>query len=235
MRRVRKLFPQADRIIAISHGVGEDVLRQGGCEPSQLFVIHNPAVDADLEKRALEPPGHPWLVDGGPPVVLGVGRLVPQKDFETLLRAFARVRAEMPARLLILGEGREHERLRELAAGLGLGADVDLPGFDPNPVSAMARAGTFVLSSAWEGFGNVVVEALATGCPVVSTDCPSGPGEILDGGRFGRLVPVGDAEALAEALLATLREPGDPDERRARAAVFAVDVVAERYLEVLLD
>jgi glycosyltransferase involved in cell wall biosynthesis len=235
MRRVRKLFPKADRIIAISHGVGEDVIAQGGCAPSQLFVIHNPAVDAELEKRALEAPGHRWLTDGGAPVVLGVGRLVPQKDFETLLRAFVRVRAEVPARLLILGEGREHERLRELARELGVEDDVELPGFDPNPISAMARSAVFVLSSAWEGFGNVVVEALATGCPVVSTDCPSGPGEILDGGRYGPLVPVGDEEALARATVETLRDPGDADARRARAATFGVDVVAERYLEVLLD
>lgn len=235
MRRVRHLFPRADRIIAISHGVGEDVIRQGGARPSQLHVIHNPSVDAGLEKRAQEPPGHPWLREPGPPVVLGVGRLVPQKDFPTLLRAFARVRATTEARLLVLGEGRELERLEALAEELGIARDVALPGFDPNPVSAMARAALFVLSSAWEGFGNVLVEALATGCPVVSTDCPSGPSEILEGGRYGRLVPVGDVSAMADAIGACLRDPGDSDARRRRAQEFTVEIVGERYLTVLLD
>ncbi len=168
-------------------------------------------------------------------MVLGVGRLVPQKDFPTLLRAFARVRATTEARLLVLGEGRELERLQALAEELGIARDVALPGFDPNPVSAMARAAVFVLSSAWEGFGNVLVEALATGCPVVSTDCPSGPSEILEGGRYGRLVPVGDVSAMADAIGACLRDPGDSDVRRRRAREFTVEIVGERYLAVLLD
>ena len=234
-RRVRRYFPCADFVVAISHGVGEDVLRHGGCRPEQLRVLHNPSVDPGLAKRALEPPGHPWLEGPGPPVVLGVGRLVPQKDFVTLLDAFAKVRAETAARLVILGEGREYERLRAHAEALGIARDVSLAGFHPNPVAAMARAGVFVLSSAWEGFGNVVVEALATGCPVVSTNCPSGPSEILEDGRFGQLVPVGDADGLAQGILTCLRDPGDREARRARAQEFSVDVVAERYLDVLLD
>ncbi len=234
-RRVRRYFPRADLIVAISHGVGADVLRHGGCRPEQLRVLHNPSVDTGLAQRALEPPGHPWLEAPGPPVVLGVGRLVPQKDFDTLLEAFAKVRAETAARLIILGEGREYERLQAHAEALGIARDVSLAGFHPNPVAVMARSGVFVLSSAWEGFGNVVVEALATGCPVVSTDCPSGPSEILDGGRFGELFPVGDGDGLARGILACLRDPGDRDARRARAQEFSVDVVAERYLDVLLD
>lgn len=235
MRRVRRLFPRADRIVAISHGVGDDVLRHGGCTPEQLHVLHNPALDAGLAARALEPPGHPWLEASGPPVVIGVGRLVPQKDFDTLLRAFARVRSRVASRLLILGEGRERDRLETRARELGVADDVSLPGMHGNPVAAMARAGVFVLSSAWEGFGNVVVEALAAGCPVVSTDCPSGPAEILEHGRYGRLVPVGDDAAMAEAIVLTLNDPGDPAARQRRARDFGVDVVAERYLEVLLD
>jgi glycosyltransferase involved in cell wall biosynthesis len=235
MRRVRQLFPRADRLIAISHGLGEDILRQRACQPSQLHVIHNPAIDASIEKRALELPAHPWPRGPAPPVVLGVGQLVPQKDYPTLLRAFARVRAKTAARLLILGVGREQERLRALAIELGIADDADLPGFDPNPIAAMARAAVLVLSSAWEGFGNVLVEALAVGCPVVSTDCPSGPREILDGGRFGHLVAVGDEVALAGAIEASLRDPGDPDARRQRALEFSAEVVAERYLQVLLD
>jgi glycosyltransferase involved in cell wall biosynthesis len=235
MRSARRLFPQADRIVAISHGVGEDALAWGFCRAEQLHVIHNPALERDLEKRALESPGHPWLASAGSPVVLGVGRLVPQKDFATLLRAFARVRTRTDARLVILGEGRERAHLEQLADELGIADHVDLPGSDPNPPACMARASVFVLSSAWEGFGNVLVEALATGCPVVSTACPSGPSEILVEGRFGRLVPVGDARALAAAIEATLRDPGDRESRRQRAQAFRVDDVAERYLGVLLD
>lgn len=234
MRRVRRLFPRADRIIAISHGVGDDLLAQGGCARSQQVVIHNPSLDSELTKRASGAPGHPWLEGPGPPVVLGVGRLVPQKDFPTLLRAFARVRAHREARLVILGDGRERGHLEAEARSLGIAKDFDLAGFHPNPAAAMARASVFVLSSAWEGFGNVLVEAMAVGCPVVSCDCPSGPGEILAGGRYGRLVPVGDDEALSRAILETLVAPGDVDRARLRAQEFCIDQIAERYLEVLL-
>jgi PAS domain S-box-containing protein len=112
--------------------------------------------------------------------------------------------------------------------------DVDVPGFVPNPLAYMARAAVFVLSSTWEGFGNVLVEALACGCPVVSTDCPSGPAEVLDHGRYGRLVPVGDEAAMAEAILATLDAPPDPVLLRARARMFSVDQALDRYLGLLL-
>ena len=120
-----------------------------------------------------------------------------------------------------------------LAAELGIGCDVELPGFAPNPLAYMARAAVFVLSSTWEGFGNVLVEALACGCPVVSTDCPSGPAEILDRGRYGRLVPVGDDAAMAEAILATLDAPPDPNVLRARGGLFSADRAVESYLVAL--
>jgi len=143
------------------------------------------------------------------------------------------VRAVRPARLLILGEGKKRTTLEALARKLGVASDVGLPGFVDNPFAYMARAAVFVLSSAWEGFGNVVAEALACGCPVVSTDCPSGPAEILDGGAYGPLVPVGDDAALAKAILSVLETPPDPERLRARAALFSVDRVADQYLEVL--
>ena len=235
LRRARRFFARADRIIAISRGVGEDLLEQIEFPRERLTAIHNPIQLVDLEKNALKPHPHLWLTSPVPPVVLSVGRLVEQKDFPTLLRAFARVRAQMDARLLILGEGVLRDELTELIRELDLEPDVDLPGFDPNPAAAMARANVFVLSSAWEGFGNVIVEAMACGCPVVSTDCPSGPSEILDGGRFGPLVPVGDDAALASAILATLEQPTPSDLLIERAGDFAVDRVAARYLEVLLS
>jgi glycosyltransferase involved in cell wall biosynthesis len=157
-----------------------------------------------------------------------------QKDFPTLLKAFARVRAVRPARLLILGEGKERTELEVLARELGVASDVALPGFVPNPFPHMMRASVFVLSSAWEGLPGVLIEAMACGCPVVSTDCPSGPAEILDGGVYGPLVPVGDDAALAKAILSVLETPPDPERLRARAALFSTDHAADQYLELLL-
>jgi len=162
-----------------------------------------------------------------------VGRLAVQKDFPTLLRAFARLRAARPARLMILGEGDRRSELEQLASALGISADVRLPGFVENPLAYMRRAAVFVLSSIYEGFGNVLVEALACGCPIVSTDCPGGPAEILEHGRFGRLVPVGDVAALGDALLATLAAPRESEALVARARDFSAAVIADRYLGVL--
>jgi glycosyltransferase involved in cell wall biosynthesis len=162
-------------------------------------------------------------------VFLGVGRLVPQKDFTTLIRAFARLRRVVAAKLLILGEGPERGRLNTVIRDLQLEADVELAGFAPNPFAYMRRAAAVVLSSRYEGFGNVLVEAMACGTPVVSTDCPSGPSEILEGGRYGPLVAVGDETGLADAMQRVLRHPIDPGELKARAAAFSVDVIADQY------
>jgi glycosyltransferase involved in cell wall biosynthesis len=171
-------------------------------------------------------------VPGAPPVILAVGRLTLQKDFPTLIRAFARLRARRSARLVILGEGELRDELEALVAELGLTADVALPGFVDNPFSWMRGSALFVLSSAWEGFGNVLVEAMACGTPVVSTDCPSGPAEILENGKWGRLAAVGDAEALARAIAEALDDPNPPDVR-ARAAFFSVERSVDAYLAIL--
>jgi glycosyltransferase involved in cell wall biosynthesis len=166
-------------------------------------------------------------------VIVAVGRLAAQKDFATLLRAFARVRERRPARLLILGEGRLRPALEALVAELGLGAAAAMPGYAENPFSALARADLYVMSSRYEGLPGALIQALACGCRVVSTDCPSGPAEILDHGRFGQLVPVGDAAALAEAMLAELDAPPDPERQRARAAQFSVPRAVDAYLDLL--
>ena len=166
-------------------------------------------------------------------MVLAAGRLVALKGFDTLLRAFARVRQQMPARLVILGEGSERSNLERLAAELGVAADVDMPGFDPNPFRYMKRAGVFVLSSRYEGLPNVLIQAMACGCPVVSTDCPNGPAEILDGGRYGPLVPVDDVEALAYAMAQALAGKVAPAPTE-WLEQFRVEVVAEQYLRVML-
>lgn len=232
-RMVRATYPAADAIVAVSEGVAASVIQVTGLPPHRVTVIYNPAVGADVEARCAAPANHPWLAQPGPPVILGVGRLTEQKDFGTLLRAFAAVRARRPSRLLVLGEGEDRPELERLAAELGIAGDVSLPGVVPDPYPYLARASVFALPSAWEGLPNALLEAMAAGCPVVSTDCASGPREILAGGRYGRLVPVRSPAALAEAILATLAAPPDPEAARVRAAGFGVDWIAERYLEVL--
>jgi glycosyltransferase involved in cell wall biosynthesis len=175
-------------------------------------------------------------------VVLGVGSLSARKDFATLVRAFARLRAERSCRLVILGQAatpkktdEQRAELTALAAGLGVAADVDLPGFVANPFAYMARAAVFVLSSVFEGLPGALIQAMACGTPVVSTDCPSGPAEILDGGRFGALVPVGDDRALAAAIATTLERPITAATLQARAAMFSVDRAVDRYLDLMFD
>lgn len=230
----RRGYLMADAIVAVSEGVAQDLVAHAGVSRERISKIYNPVVTAELLVRAKEPLDHPWLKPGAPPVILGAGRLVTPKDFSTLLRAFARVRAQRKARLVILGEGKQHKELESLARQLGVCADVALPGFVANPCAYMARAAVFVLSSAWEGFGNVIVEALACGCPVVSTDCPSGPSEILGDGAYGPLVPVGNDVAMAEAILAILESSTDSGRLRSRAAEFSDERAVDDYLDVLL-
>lgn len=229
----RRSYPAADAVIAISRGVAADLAQATRVPADRITTVYNPVDLAEIERRAREPVDHAWLSGGGAPIVLAVGKLKRQKDFATLLRAFQRLRAARPARLVILGEGEERRPLEDLARELGVGDDVALPGFVENPFAWMARASVFALSSAWEGFSNVVLEALACGCPVVSSDCPSGPAEILAGGEFGTLVPPGDAEALAAALLAALDRPPDRARLRARAQAFSVGAAVDGYLNVL--
>jgi len=231
---VRRTYAKADAIVANSQGVADDLLWSAGVPPERIAVIYNHLDAAAIRERAREPVKHPWAAPGGPPLVLAVGKLKHQKDFPTLLRAFARVRAVRPARLVILGEGEDRDRLERLARELGVAADTALPGFVTNPFAWMARAAVFAHSSAWEGFANVLCEALTCGCPVVSTDCPGGASEILDHGAIGPLVPVGDDRALADAILALLSDPPDPEPLRASFARFSVDAAVDRYLNVLL-
>ena len=228
-RLVCRAIPQADAIVAVSRGVAEEWSRAAHVPRDRITTIYNPVVGRDLPALAQAPPGHPWFEPGAPPVILGAGRLVEQKDYPTLIRAFATVREWRPARLVILGEGEHRGRLEALAANLGLAAHVSFTGFVANPLAYMARAGVFVLSSRWEGLGNVLIEALACGCPVVSTDCPSGPAEILEGGEYGRLVAVGDPAALAAAILATLDDPPLRQRLVARGMQFTAERAARCY------
>jgi glycosyltransferase involved in cell wall biosynthesis len=229
-----RIYPRADAIIAVSKGVGDSLAQLTGLPRERITTIYNPVMTEELLEKSQEPVPHPWLAAGGPPVVLGAGKLKIQKDFATLIKAFARVRAVRPARLVILGDGPRRKGLEALVRELGLAADVALPGHVDNPWSWMASASVFALSSAWEGLPGVLIEAMACGCPVVSTDCPSGPAEVLDGGAYGPLVPVGGDQALAEAILAVLEDPPDRARLRDRAASYAVAPAIDRYLEVLL-
>lgn len=233
-RLARSLYPEADRIVTVSNGVADDLVRSIGLPQSRITTVYNPVFHPKLLAQARAALDHGWFEPDAPPVVIGIGKLTAQKNFACLIRAFARVRATRPARLLILGEGRQREALVSLIHELGIGDAVSLPGFVANPFAYLGQAAVFVLSSAWEGLSNVVVEALACGCPVVSTDCPSGPAEILAGGKYGRLVPVGDAAALARAISATLDDPPPRERMLQRARFFSVDRAVEQYRQVLL-
>jgi len=236
-----RYYRRADAVVAVSAGVAADLMARTGLVRSDIQVIYNAVVTPELAARAAEPLDHPWFAPGAPPVILGVGRLGRAKDFLTLIRALARVREQRPARLLILGEAANARRsakrkaeLLALATELGVADALRLEGYVANPFPYMRLASVFALSSLYEGFGNVLVEAMACGCAVVSTDCPSGPAEILEQGRYGPLVPVGDHRALADALLAVLQEPPDPARLRQRAADFTVEHAVDQY-EALLN
>ena len=230
LRMLRRYYPQNDGIIAVSRGVAEEASNVLGLPAEKIEVIHDPVVTQAMEERAREPVDHPWLRPGQPPVILGMGRLDPVKDFSSLLRAFAKLRAEMDCRLILLGKGKLRDELIGLAAELGIKDQCDLPGFVENPYAWLSKAALFVLSSRFEGFSLALAEALALGIPAVATDCPCGPREILDEGRYGPLVPVGDVDALAQAMLTTLRRPPAGDFLRTRGAAFRADVIAKQYL-----
>ncbi len=220
--RCRLLYPLASGCVCISQGVADEMKALGLLPSEKIHVVYNPVLTEELEAQMVEPPTHPWFGEGCPPVILGVGRLGDQKDFATLVRAFsllARERGDI--RLAILGEGRQRKMLEELVREFGLTGRVLLPGYVANPYPWMKRAALFVLTSRFEGFGNVVAEALACGCNVVSTDCRSGPAEILDGGRYGRLARVGDPEDVARAMREALADPLPADLLRERAAFFS--------------
>jgi len=237
---IRLLYPRLDHIVAVSEGVAADTAAISGVPTERIGVIRNPVVTPEVASLAAAPCPHPWLAaPDGPPVIIGAGRLQRQKDFPTLLCAFAALRRERPCRLLILGEGGGRVGLetlgRELGLAIGSNGAVDLPGYQSNIHAFLSRAALFVLSSAWEGSPNVLTEALALGTPVVSTDCPSGPREILEDGRYGPLVPVGDVGALAAAMARTLDAPLPPQTLKEAVAEYTQAASAARYLAALDD
>jgi len=233
LRQLRDYFPHNDGLIAVSHGVAADIAPLVGWPVERVHVAPNPTVTPELAALAKAPLDHPWFESGQPPVVLGVGRLMPQKDYPTLIRAFAKVRARRLCRLVILGKGPLQTELMALATSLGLSSDIDFAGFVENPYAYMSKAALYVMSSLFEGSPNALTEALAVGTPLVSTDCPNGPREILEGGQHGPLVPIGDVEALAQAMIETLDHPGDPAARQAAAQRYTVERSATAYIDAL--
>lgn len=230
-RFVRQFYPSSDGLIAVSKGVAKDLATMAQIPLDRIKVIYNPVVNADLPSKAQAPVHHPWFQPGEIPVILGAGRLMYQKDFATLIRAFAEVKKQRSCRLVIIGgEGYDRPDLENLIQALQLEKDVDLPGFAENPYAYMAKSKVFALSSRYEGFGNVLVEAMATGTSVVSTDCPDGPAEILENGRYGHLVPVSSPTALAKAIASTLDHPTDPNLLQAKAQEFTSEKIASEYL-----
>lgn len=232
---IRRTYAFADAVVTVSQAVADDLVTAADLPSTRIFPIPNPVVTPALLAQARLRPRHPWFAVGAPPVVLGVGRLVAHKDFATLLRAFARVREARPTRLMILGDGPERPALQRLAGELEVADAVAMPGWVDNPIAYMAGAGVLVLASHWEGLPGVLIEALASGCPIVATDSPGGGAEILGNGAFGRLVPIGDASAMAAAILATLESPIDGARLKARANEFSVERAVQRYQEVLLN
>ena len=233
LRQLRHWYRQVDGIIAVSHGIAEDVQRISGIPLEKIHVAHNPVVNPQLFEQAGQSLAHPWFAAGEPPVILGVGRITRQKNFALLVKAFAEVRRRRPARLIILGNGSRKARLMKMAAELGVADDIQFPGFADNPYAYLNRAALFVLSSNWEGSPNVLTEALAIGCPVVATDCPSGPRETLQGGKYGPLVPMNDAGAMATAILQTLDTPLDRETLQQAAAPFHIKASADEYLAAM--
>lgn len=229
----RHLYRRVSNVIVTSEGVKTDMADCTGLPLQHIEVVPSPVVPSELFSAALPKPGHPWFQEGEPPVVLAVGELARRKDFPTLIRAFAEVRKRQRCRLVILGRGRDREKLLALAGELDVAEDVALPGFEPAPYPYMAHAAVFVFTSLWEGLGFVIIEALAVGTPVVATDCPSGPREILQDGTYGRLVPVGDVNAVSAGIEKALTERPRREFLQQAAWPYEIENSTSAYLKAM--
>lgn len=226
-RAAKYIYPWADDIVAVSEGVAEDLAAVTGIDRGRITTIYNPVVSDALRERAAEPCGHEWIEDEDTHVVLAA-KPEAQKNISLLVRALARIDRE-DVKLVVVGTGEQTDVLKALSEELGVSDRVDVRGYVENIYAYMDGADVFGLSSHWEGLPTILIEALACGCPVVSTDCPSGPREILGDGEFGRLVPVGDEVALAEALEDTIDSPPDRETLNRRAADFGVEAATDQY------
>lgn len=226
-------YPQANGIIAVSKGLAKELEMSLKLKPNSVQVIYNPVIDDNLLFKSRLPIEHPWFQPNQPPVLLAIGRLTAQKDYQTLLYAFARFREQFLAKLLILGEGELRSQLEALVSELGLENDVALPGFVNNPYAYMSQAAALVLSSVWEALPTVLIEAMACGCQVISTNCPYGPDEILEQGKYGWLVPVQDEKGLATAMHEALNFPINSEKLKLRSQSFTVEQAVSNYLTII--
>jgi glycosyltransferase involved in cell wall biosynthesis len=231
---MRWLYRRAHAVVVPSDAAARDLVTYTGLPAALVRALPSPVLSAALLERRPAPPDHPWFAKDQPPVILGTGELSPRKDFATLVRAFARLRASgRSCRLVILGRGGQGAALRALADQLGVGQDLDLPGFREDVPAFMAHAAAFALCSRWEGLGIVLVEAMACGTPVVSTDCPSGPRELLRNGELGDLVGIGDDAAIAAALERLLDRPKDPERYRDAVRRYEIESATTGYLAAM--
>lgn len=231
---MKLLFPLHGRYITISQGQADDLIENYNVKRENITVIYNPCITDELYEKAREDIHHDWLTSSDYKSILSVGSLTEQKDHSTLIQAFAGVLKHQDSyRLLVVGEGPKREQLQELARNLGVEDSLELLGETPNPYPYMVNADVFVLSSRWEGFGIVLVEAMALGTPVISTDCPHGPREILDNGTFGTLVPVGQSEPLTDAIIEVAENHSDEQKLEKRAMEFHTNKITNKYEEVL--
>ncbi|MFP6604473.1 MAG: glycosyltransferase [Pirellulaceae bacterium] len=228
----RLLYRSAEAVVAVSEGAARDLEQQLRWSPGRVHVIHNPVVDPSVMEASQEPLDHPWAADHSIPVLLAVGRLTPQKDFATLLKAFALLSEQRSARLVILGDGEERQGLEQLSEQLAITDNVYFAGFVNNPYSWMQRVEGLVLSSRWEALPTVLIEALACGCPITATDCPSGPSEILQQGDYGTLVPMEDPTALCTGILQMLAAKHDAQRYRERGQSFSFARAANAYMQL---
>jgi glycosyltransferase involved in cell wall biosynthesis len=227
----RLFYPRAARIVAVSQCVANDLINTTGLPPDKISVIYNPVVFPELFERATHPIAHPWFDQPRQRIILSAGRLAPEKDYPTLIRAFAKLRRRHAVRLMILGEGGERPVLAKLITELGVEQDVTLPGFVDNPYPFMAKAAVFVLCSKREGLPTALIEALALGTPVVSTRS-GGPAEVLGKDLCGELVPVGDSKALVPAIERCLTRPRKSDGGKC-AVAFGFDHAIKRYMDII--
>jgi glycosyltransferase involved in cell wall biosynthesis len=228
---MRYLYPLAYRVLTPSKGAADDMAAVTGLRREHIHVASSPVITQHFLELAAEPVNHPWLANKTMPVFIGIGELCKRKDFATMIRAFARVRAKRPCRLMILGKGKFKSRLETLALELGVQDDVNLLGFQQNPYAYLARADLFLHSARSEGLGLALVEAVALGINSVACDCPSGPGEVLAGGKYGRLVDVGDDKGMADAILEALSAPVDAALLAKAAAPYHESASVNSYLD----
>lgn len=228
---MRWAYKSPHAIVAVSQGVADALVNELNIKRNKITTVYNPICSEHLIKCSQKPLSHPWLKNRSVPLVISVGRLTEAKDFGTLIRAFKKVREQKPCNLIILGEGNLRAQIEELINNLSLTNCVQLPGFVDNPYAWMSQADLFVLSSVQEGLPTALIEAMACGTQVISTDCPSGPYEILEGGKWGELVPSNDSNLLAEAIIKSLNSPTQKDVRT-RAAFFSVDNAVDQYLKI---